>query len=216
MGKHNATVMHCISCELSCQISPQKSVRFQYCGNANFILWPERNHFLQKGLQEAHLLYSNALLFNGLIFVDFSVANLHYFINPDWIDRLSETGMKIIIIADRTLAPLANYWIKKWSGILGIIYADDSHSAIKNKFARIFSGRSTKILQGKILSDSEFSLLAFFLSYPDKQKTYKFNEVNAGEIYIRKNRLEKKLGCNINKIFSQISGQVTGGVLLPH
>ncbi|WP_072094173.1 hypothetical protein [Trabulsiella odontotermitis] len=206
MGKRDANVMHCISCELSCQVFPQKSVRLQYCGNANFILWPERNSYLKTGLLESYLLHSKIITLNGFVFVDFSVSNLRYFVGQEWIDRLTETGMKIIIIADRVLAPLANYWLKKWRGVQGIIYADDSASHIHYKFERIFSGRFANITRGPTLNDSEFSLLALILSESGLRKAHRLNELNVSEIYVRKNRLERKLGCNINKLFSLISG----------
>ncbi|KNC92582.1 hypothetical protein [Trabulsiella odontotermitis] len=207
MSNKYQSAMHCISCELSCEVFPQESVRFQYCDNANFILWPKENAYLQRGLQEEYLLHSRFTLLNSFAFVDFSISNLRYFIDQDWIDRLSETGMRIIILSDRILVPLANYWLKKWGGIQGIIYADDSIRNIRYRFDRIFSGRSASDKRGKTLNDAEFSLLAFLLSGSGLQETYKLNELNISEIYIRKNRLEKKLGRNMNKIFAMISGQ---------
>jgi hypothetical protein len=136
------------------------------------------------------------------------VSNLRWFIGQEWVDRLSETGMKVIIIADRVMAPLANYWLKKWKGIQGIIYADDPVSTIKYKFDKVFSGRTANLPQGKTLNDAEFSLLAHIFSNVDWQKIHKHHELSVNDIYIRKNRLEKKLGCNINKLFALISGPI--------
>lgn len=205
MSENYPNTMHCMSCGLSCQIFPQQSVRFQYCGNSNFILWPERNIFLQRGLIEEYIHFSKFVLFNGFLFVDFSVTNVRYFLEQDWVDRLSETGMKIIIISDRILMPLANYWLKKWGGIQGIIYADESITNIRYRFERIFSGRTANLMRGKTLTDTEFSLFALLLSGGDIKKIHKLKQLNINKVYLNKNRLEQKLGRNINKIFSMIS-----------
>ncbi|EKK8213791.1 helix-turn-helix transcriptional regulator, partial [Salmonella enterica] len=52
MMRKPSQIVHCISCDLSCQLFPDSAVRVQYCHNAAFSIWPDGNAFLKKGFIE--------------------------------------------------------------------------------------------------------------------------------------------------------------------
>ncbi|AXM04835.1 hypothetical protein DKG79_25580 (plasmid) [Escherichia fergusonii] len=56
--------------------------------------------------QQYHYLYL------GCVFVDFSISYLRFFTDKKWLDYLYETKLKIVLVCDRHLRPLANYWYK--------------------------------------------------------------------------------------------------------
>ncbi len=72
MMRKPSQIVHCISCDLSCQLFPDSAVRVQYCHNAAFSIWPDGNAFLKKGFIEKLLLDRHNHLSSGFIFVDFS------------------------------------------------------------------------------------------------------------------------------------------------
>lgn len=71
MMRKPSQIVHCISCDLSCQLFPDSAVRVQYCHNAAFSIWPDGNAFLKKGFIEKLLLDRHNHLSSGFIFVDF-------------------------------------------------------------------------------------------------------------------------------------------------
>ncbi|MCD3069599.1 helix-turn-helix transcriptional regulator, partial [Salmonella enterica subsp. enterica serovar Enteritidis] len=87
----------------------------------------------------------------GFIFVDFSFPNLRRFTDLQWADSLADSGMHIVLISDRSLTPLANYWILKSNKIQGIIYSDDDDIVQQQKMHRLFTGRLANSKRGRTL-----------------------------------------------------------------
>ncbi|KFB99620.1 helix-turn-helix transcriptional regulator [Trabulsiella odontotermitis] len=203
MKKSNQTV-RCISCELSCQLYPDNTVRSHYCSNATFSIWPEGNNFLKSGVIGKLLLENQNHLSSGFVFVDFSFPNLRYFADQEWVDHLAETGMHIVIIADKSLMPLANYWLTKSNKIQGIIYADDDEFIQQQKIRRLFTGRLANTKRGRTLNFAEFTLLKRFMSGASIQQIIRIDNIDVKKVYVHKLRLEQKLGHSIHKIISHV------------
>ncbi|MEH3173679.1 helix-turn-helix transcriptional regulator [Enterobacter quasiroggenkampii] len=197
-------VVRCISCELSCQLYPDNTVRSQYCGNASFAVWPGDNHFLQIAVENKIVRGNKNHLLRGFIFVDFSMYNLRALADPQWIERLARTNMNIVIISDRKLEALANYLLTHRSEIKGVIYSDDSDIILKEKISHLFTGRRVNSRRGSILNAVEFTLLNRFLSGACLQEIIKTDDIDVKKIYVHKIRLERKLGTSIHKILVSI------------
>ena len=204
MKRSPSQSVRCISCELSCQLFPDAAVRASYCHRAAFAIWPEGNGFLQKGIIEKLLLNNQNHLSRGFIFVDFSFPNLRLFADPQWVDRLAYSGMYIVLIADRNLAPLANYWLSKSNKIQGIIYSDDDDEVQHQKIRRLFTGHLANSKRGRSLNYTEMILLKRFVSGKSIQQITQIDNIDIKKIYVYKLRLEDKLGHSIHKILSNI------------
>ncbi|MDA8505121.1 MULTISPECIES: helix-turn-helix transcriptional regulator [unclassified Citrobacter] len=196
--------VRCISCELSCQLFPDAAVRAQYCHRAAFAIWPEGNRFLKTGIIEKLLLNNQNYLSHGFIFIDFSFPNLRLFADPHWVDRLTQSGMHIVLISDRILTPLANYWLAKSNKIQGIIYSDDDEDVQHQKIRRLFTGHLANSKRGRSLNYTEMILLKRFVSGISIQQITKIDNIDVKRIYVYKLRLEDKLGLSIHKILSNI------------
>nr|WP_153880484.1 helix-turn-helix transcriptional regulator [Citrobacter freundii] len=196
--------VRCISCELSCSLFPQPAVRAQYCHRATFAIWPEGNRFLKAGIVEKLLLNNQNHLSRGFIFVDFSFPNLRLFADPQWVDRLARSGMRIVLLSDRNLTPLANYWLSKSSYIQGIIYSDDDDIVQHQKIHRLFTGHLANSKRGRSLNYTEMILLKRFMSGKSIQQITVTDNIDIKKIYVYKLRLEEKLGLSIHKIISNI------------
>ncbi|AID25809.1 helix-turn-helix transcriptional regulator [Salmonella bongori] len=204
MIRQSPQILRCISCELSCQLFPDSAVRVQYCNNAAFAIWPDGNVFLKKGIIEKLLLDNQNYLSRGFVFVDFSFPNLRRFADLQWIDRLSNSGMHIVLISDRSLTPLANYWLLKSNKIQGIIYSDDDDTVQQQKIHRLFTGRLANSKRGRSLNYTEFILLKYFMAGISIQQIIRIDNIDIKKIYVHKLRLENKLGHSIHKIISNI------------
>jgi DNA-binding CsgD family transcriptional regulator len=194
--------IRCLSCELSCQLYPDSTVRSQYCNRSFFALWPEGNHFLKTGIIEKILLGKKNHLTKGFIFVDFSFPNLRLFIDPLWVDRLASSGMRIVIISDRSLLPLANYWMLKSGKIQGVIYADDDDTVLEKKINSLFTGQLAHLKRGSVLNYTEFILLNRFMLGSSIQQIMQQDQISIKKIYVCKLRLENKIGHKIHHILS--------------
>ena len=204
MKRKTLQSVRCISCELSCQLFPDAAVRAQYCHRAAFAVWPEGNDYLKKGIVEKLLLNNHNHLSHGFIFIDFSFPNLRLFTDPQWVDRLTQSGMHIVLIADRILAPLANYWLSKSNKIQGIIYSNDSDEVQHQKIRRLFRGHLANSKRGRSLNYTEMVLLKRFISGVSIQQITRIDNIDVKRIYVYKLRLEDKLGLSIHKILSNI------------
>ena len=202
MKREPSKVIRCISCDLACQLFPDSDVRVQYCSHSEFAIWPEGNSFLKRGIVERLLLSNKNYLSKGFIFVDFSLPNLRFFSQSQWIDRLANSGMYIVIISDNSLAPLANYWFLKNDNVQGVIYADDDVLVQQQSIHRLFTGRRTNIKRGRTLNDAEFLLLNSFISGASIQQEINISSIN--KIYAYKRSLESKLGHRIQTILLNI------------
>lgn len=202
MGISRSKAVHCISCELACQLFPDAVLRAQYCCHTEFAIWPEGNVFLQRGIIERLLLSHKNYLSKGFIFVDFSLPNLRLFSQSQWLDWLASSGMYIVIISDSSLAPLANYWFLNNDNVHGVIYADDDVLVQQQSIHRLFTGRRTNIKRGRTLNDAEVLLLNSFISGDSIQQEINISSIN--KIYAYKRSLESKLGHRIQTILLNI------------
>ncbi|EPM0022047.1 helix-turn-helix transcriptional regulator [Citrobacter farmeri] len=144
---------------------------------------------------------------SGFIFIDFSFANLRYFVKPDWVDYLISTKMHIILIADKRMSSLANYWLVNRQEIRGVIYSCDKEETIEQKIKRLFRGELANRRRGETLNRAEYSLLAHFIAGRGFKEIVELDQLKPKEVYVRKLRLENKFGCRTNAIFCQIAGQ---------
>lgn len=196
--------IHCIGCGYSCQLYPEAVIRSQYCGQSSFAIWPEGNLFLQQGMLTKLLLENNNRLSRGFIFVDFSLPWLREFIEPKWIDNLIKTGMRVVIITDSHLRPLANYWVARSNKIHGILYASDDDDIQRMKIRRLFTGRLALERQGSMLNYTEFILLSRFMSGVCIQAIINIDKIETKKVYVHKYRLEKKLGFTVQQLISRV------------
>jgi DNA-binding CsgD family transcriptional regulator len=143
-------------------------------------------------------------LSRGFIFVDFSIYNLRVLADPQWIERLAITNMNIVIITDRKLEALANYFIAQYSEIKGVVYFDDNDVKLQEKINYLFSGRRVDNRRRNTLNAVEFMLLNRFMSGECLQEIIKTNSINVKQIYVHKVRLERKLGTSIHKLLVSI------------
>lgn len=164
-------------------------------------IWPGSNNFLRAGFESISKLCLNVDIKKGHIFVDFSERYLRLFTNTDWINTLKKTSMKIIIICDSIMEPLAEYWIRRERCIYTAIYADyDVHKivGILNESAYYTHETPSRKTNGLLLQEViHIDLLLRGLS---AQEISQVLNLSIKKIYNNKQSINRKLGKDIYKI----------------
>ena len=109
MANHYTNKVTCFACNYNCQLINGSAEPIYHCNLKKAISWPDNNIYFREGLH--HLLFreETRIFCRGHIFLDFSLYNIRYFTNRDWIQLLKSLGLKVIIICDPIMAPLAAF-----------------------------------------------------------------------------------------------------------
>lgn len=191
----------CSSCSMHCQVMPEQSPRLQYCANSCFCTWPEESNYFNRGVIEGILNKNHNARLSGYIFVDFSISFLRLFLNTEWIEYLSSTEMGIILVSDRNMQSLANYWRKNNPAISAIIYNDDGLDIANEKIRQLFIGRYLSFTRGTTLTHMEFTIMGHMVSGFHPYKIAEALNMDIRSIYAYKQRIEKRMGGKINGLF---------------
>ncbi|EOL2270682.1 helix-turn-helix transcriptional regulator [Escherichia coli] len=187
----------CNSCSMHCQMSP----RLQYCANSCFCMWTEESSYFNRGVVEGILTKNHNARLSGYIFVDFSVSFLRLFLEKDWIDYLASTDMGIVLVSDRNMQSLANYWRKHNSAISAVIYNDDGLDVANEKIRQLFIGRYLSFTRGNTLTQMEFTIMGYMVSGYNPYQIAEVLDMDIRSIYAYKQRIEKRMGGKINELF---------------
>ncbi|EHW09224.1 hypothetical protein ECDEC8B_3811 [Escherichia coli DEC8B] len=125
-------------------------------------MWPEESSYFNRGVVEGILTKNHNARLSGYIFVDFSVSFLRLFLEKDWIDYLASTDMGIVLVSDRNMQSLANYWRKHNSAISAVIYNDDGLDVANEKIRQLFIGRYLSFTRGNTLTQMEFTIMGIW------------------------------------------------------
>lgn len=156
--------INCMSCPSQCELKPNASLRVSFCQDYCFCTWPEGSGYFSLGIMEGLLKQNYNNLYLGCIFVDFSISHLRFFTNERWIDYLIETKLKIVIVCDKYLKPLANYWFKHSKDIFLVIYQQDRLTLACEKLKKRFIYQRDAFFGGESLSELEFAVLSALIS----------------------------------------------------
>lgn len=191
----------CNSCSMHCQIMPEESPSLQYCANSCFCMWPEESSYFNRSVVEGILTKNHNARLSGYIFVDFSVSFLRLFLEKDWIDYLASTDMGIVLVSDRNMQSLANYWRKHNSAISAVIYNDDGLDVANEKIRQLFIGRYLSFTRGNTLTQMEFTIMGYMVSGYNPYQIAEVLDMDIRSIYAYKQRIEKRMGGKINELF---------------
>ena len=191
----------CSSCSLHCKIMPEKSPRLQYCANACFCMRPEESIYFNRGVIEGILNNNHNARLNGYIFVDFSISFLRLFLDKQWIDYLASTRMGIVLVSDRNMQSLANYWRKHHPAVSVVIYHDDGLAVANEKIRQVFIGRHLSFTKGNTLTQTELIIMGNMVAGKNPHQIAELLSMDIRSVYAYKQRIEKRMGGKINTLF---------------
>ena len=184
----------CMSCLYQCELSSQPTIKMMKCIENQYCLWPNKNTYLKTGIQFSLINTHYNFVHVGFIFVDFSRYNIRLFTNSRWIDYLTKTGLRIILISDRLMQPLAFYWKQRSHQIISVINTSDTKSEIAKKVNLSFLGCRDPSSYRRKLSEKEVTVLDLMLTDKTVKEIAKSLLVTEKKIYATRLSLLNKMG----------------------
>lgn len=191
--------VHCLSCNLKCEILPLKEFRSTQCLNRQICVWPAANFLFKDGL--ISLINSVDIVFrdSGFIFVDFSWRNVRAFMNEGWVDYLGSTEMKIILLSDKKMMPLAAWYARSEARIAEVIYIHQKVNRLKLSLQKVFVGVPLQKQAVRALKKAEKEVLYLTLNnFSVAEISLKMN-LDRKAIYNLRQRTESKMGLKIRR-----------------
>lgn len=191
--------VHCLSCNLKCEIIPLKEFRSTQCLNTKICVWPAVNFLFEDGL--TFLINSVDVVFrdSGFIFVDFSWKNIRAFLAEGWLDYLESTKMKIILLSDKKMMPLAAWYARSEPRISEVIFVQQNINRLKVCLQKVFVGIPLQKQIVRILKKAEKEVLYLTLNnFSVAEISVKMNLDNK-TVYNLRQRIESKMGMKIRR-----------------
>lgn len=197
--------VRCISCHYRCELNTHPTIKMMNCVENQYGIWPSDNTYLQLGIRALLLNTYYNLTYTGIIFVDFSKYKLKLYTNKRWIDHLKYTGLRLILVSDSSMQPLASYWKKNYQQIVAIINTTDSYAEVERKIKFSFLGRRDMSTHRNRLTELELKVLNLFISeYSIKGIATTLN-IPTKKVYSIKRNLQHKMGGR-GRLNTMISG----------
>lgn len=140
-GNHE---IKCMACGLNCPIEAEDKMERSLCGERKFSVWPDKNYFFKRAVNDLVFREITCFLPEGMVVVDFSLDNILYFLHEEWAEKLQETGLKVILLADKSMLPMANFWMLRSGLLWSVVEVNDSLSSLIKKIKRIMLGRNLR------------------------------------------------------------------------
>lgn len=163
-------------------------------------MWPEESSYFNRGVVEGILTKPQCEI-KRIYFCRFFSKFLRLFLEKDWIDYLASTDMGIVLVSDRNMQSLANYWRKHNSAISAVIYNDDGLDVANEKIRQLFIGRYLSFTRGNTLTQMEFTIMGYMVSGYNPYQIAEVLDMDIRSIYAYKQRIEKRMGDKINELF---------------
>lgn len=195
----NYEELYCIGCRANCEILPVQEFKVSQCLITHIYIWPVVNYFFEKGILS--IINSTQVIssFPGFIFVDFSWKNIKYFLNDEWIRYLTATKMRIILMPDEKMAPLATYYNRNENAIYNVIYLSEGLTGIRNKIKKLFIGMPLLNKVAKELTKNEKDVLYLTLQQVGVREISKRMSLDVKAVYNIRQRVENKIGMKIRR-----------------
>ncbi|WP_227628227.1 helix-turn-helix transcriptional regulator [Klebsiella oxytoca] len=191
--------VHCLSCNLKCEILPLKEFRSTQCLNTKICVWPAVNFLFKDGLE--FLINSVDVVFrdSGFIFIDFSWKNIRIFINEGWIDYLEGTEMKIVLLSDKKMMPLAAWYVRSEPRILEVIFIQQKVKELKASLQKVFVGLPLQKQAVRALKKAEKEVLYLTLNNFSVAEISVEMNLDKKIVYNLRQRIESKMGMKIRR-----------------
>lgn len=132
--------LNCMGCGMGCRVDYSERFNIRFCNDSRLAVWPDKNHYFKLAINELIFKEYRCYLAEGVVFIDFSLNNILYFINDEWLKFLVKTEMSLVLIADRDMLPLANYWFGRSKAIRAILIPHEGRAGFRKKAKKILYG----------------------------------------------------------------------------
>jgi len=184
----------CMGCGLNCDIESDSKTGQVHCGETQFAVWPNDNHYFKRAINE--LVFRNLPCYipKGVVIVDFSLDNILCFLNEQWIHTLRATGLKIILVVEKSMLPMANFWLVHSDFLDSMVVVGSGVTSFVDKIKRVMLGRSPKFRRTPSLTESEMTTLRLLASGHSYQDIAREMACETRNVYRFQYSLCKKFG----------------------
>lgn len=189
--------LSCMGCGLGCRINYDGYTKMDFCTDKKLIVWPEDNYYFKLALNELIFKSCPCYLSEGVVVIDFSIRNIALFINDEWLKFLRQTAMSIILVADRRMVAIANYWFRESDNIKAIIKTEDGIEEFTKEFKKILCGRCCIRVKAPAVTAREMYVLNMISHGINTNEIATKLNCSVKNVYVHKSALKKKMGDNI-------------------
>lgn len=186
--------IQCMTCGLNCNFKSGGRINGFECDEQKLIVWPSENHFFRRAVYESIFKEKRCFLPGGVIIVDFSKNNLIYFLNDQWIKKLNETGLSIIILAEKSMLSVANFWKSKHPEIRACILINSDSNTVNEKIKKVLRGTSLNPSRRPCLTEDEMTILQRIIKGESNLKIASDMLCDMRYVYQLQHSLRRKLG----------------------
>ncbi|WP_454797697.1 helix-turn-helix transcriptional regulator [Klebsiella pneumoniae] len=184
----------CIACGLNCRIEAKNKIERTLCGEKKFSVWPDRNYFFKRAVNDLVFRELTCFVPEGIVVVDFSLGNILYFLNECWTRKLRDSGLKIILIADKNMMPMANFWRLRSGFSWAVVEVNSDLSNLINKIKRVMLGRNLLCRRTPSLTEHEMKTLYLLAEGHSSQDIARIMACDTRSVYRFQYSLCKKFG----------------------
>lgn len=192
-------VVHCQGCSVKCKILPEQDFRASQCLNSRVCIWPEVSVFFDVGVRSIINSISIITSSSGFVFVDFSWRNIRFFMNDEWVRYLASTNLKVILLTDKPMTALANYYKKNEERVSEVLYLSEGLGTALMNFKKIFIGLPLFRMCGRILTKKEKEVLYLTLKNKGVSDISTEMSLHVKSVYNIRQRIEGKIGMKIRR-----------------
>ncbi|WP_161969161.1 helix-turn-helix transcriptional regulator [Entomohabitans teleogrylli] len=153
-----------MGCGLNCTVAGDEYIPFPDCEQRKIAVWPDHNYYFKLAIHELIFKEYPCYLAEGVVFVDFSLANFMLFMKERWLALLASSGMSVILVADREMYALANYWLRRSSRIKAVIISQEGREHFKKNAKRSLYGRACKGRKFPVITQREMRVMSLLLT----------------------------------------------------
>ena len=184
----------CQGCQHYCKLNAENDFLKDICGERKIISWPNTNIYFNVGIK--HLIFNkcNIIITEGVILVNFTIANALFFVNDDWIKQFEKSGLKAFLLTDSKMLALAHYWQQRSELISSVILVNSDPQSISSMLKRALSGRTIPTRRFPVVTDKEIATLNYLTCGYSKYDIAIALKCDIRDIYRFQYSLRKKIG----------------------
>ncbi len=192
---NSSGMLACMGCGMGCRIDYHEGNYLRVCNESKLAVWPDNNQYFKFAINEMIFKQQRCYLADGVVFVDFSLSNILMFIKDEWLEFLSRTGMALVLVTDKEMLPIANYWYSQSNAVRAILQPQEEDAdALRKKVRKVFYGASLTYQKLPRVTRREMSVLDLVLQGKSVAEIAGQLNCQPKSIYEYKASLRRKFG----------------------
>ncbi|CZW48550.1 helix-turn-helix transcriptional regulator [Enterobacter cloacae] len=188
------SAVNCMGCSFNCPLDSENKAQEIFCAKRQFAIWPDLNQYFKRTIHELVFTELTCYLPQGVIVVDFSLDNILFFIDEEWAKKLQASGLKIVLLSEKSMLPMANFWMAHSGFSWSVVEVENCLPSVINKIKRVMQGRRLHCRRTPTLTEQEMGTLRLLARGKSSQDIARIMSCDARSVYRFQSSLCKKFG----------------------